>query len=218
MLHRKIHVTNSGGSDVAAVFFDGIGQIADKPLLAAVVGALFVGIGAGVCVRIGGAPGGDDALENAALATSGNYHNFYTVNGRKYAHTIDPRTGRPVTHSLLSATVIARDCATADAYATAFMVMGLDSARQIVKADQAPQDAAQGAQAAATATETPKVSDSTIQAEKEAQRSLSAAKKTIDDARDVKVLKGSVSDGNVTGEVQLRKDEANAVAGCGVDL
>ena len=75
-------------------------------------------------------------LENAALATSGNYHNFYTVNGRKYAHTIDPRTGRPVTHSLLSATVIARDCATADAYATAFMVMGLDSARQIVKADR----------------------------------------------------------------------------------
>ena len=75
-------------------------------------------------------------LENAAWATSGNYHNFYTVNGRKYAHTIDPRTGCPVTHSLLSATVIARDCATADAYATAFMVMGLDSARQIVKADR----------------------------------------------------------------------------------
>lgn len=78
------------------------------------------------------------------------------------------------------------------------------------KADQAPQDAAQGAQAAATATETPKVSDSTIQAEKEAQRSLGAAKKTIDDASDVKVLQGSVSDGNVAGEVQERKDEANA--------
>ncbi len=78
------------------------------------------------------------------------------------------------------------------------------------KADQAQQDAAQGAQAAATATETPKVSDSTIQAEKEAQRSLGAAKKTIDDASDVKVLQGSVSEGNVTGEVQARKDEANA--------
>ena len=78
------------------------------------------------------------------------------------------------------------------------------------KADQAPQDAAQGAQAAATATETPKVSDSTIQAEKEAQRSLGAAKKTIDDASDVKVLQGSVSEGNVAGEVQERKDEANA--------
>lgn len=78
------------------------------------------------------------------------------------------------------------------------------------KSDQAQQDAAQGAQAAATATETPKVSDSTIQAEKEAQRSLGAAKKTIDDASDVKVLQGSVSEGNVDGEVQERKDEANA--------
>ena len=78
------------------------------------------------------------------------------------------------------------------------------------KSDQAPQYAAQGAQAAATATETPKVSDSTIQAEKEAQRSLGAAKKTIDDASDVKVLQGSVSEGNVAGEVQERKDEANA--------
>lgn len=78
------------------------------------------------------------------------------------------------------------------------------------KSDQAPQDNAQGAQAAATATETPKVSNSTIQAEKEAQRSLGAAKKTIEDASDVKVLQGSVSEGNVTGEVQARKDEANA--------
>ena len=78
------------------------------------------------------------------------------------------------------------------------------------KSDQAPQDASQGAQAAATATETPKVSDYTIQAEKEAQRSLGAAKKTIDDASEVKVLQGSVSEGNVAGEVQARKDEANA--------
>ena len=78
------------------------------------------------------------------------------------------------------------------------------------KSDQAPQDTAQGAQAAATATETPKVSNSTIQAEKEAQRSLGAAENTIDDASDVKVLPGSVSEGNVDGEVQARKDEANA--------
>lgn len=78
------------------------------------------------------------------------------------------------------------------------------------KADQAPQDASQGAQAAATATETPKLSNSTIKAEKEAQRSLSAAEKTIDDASEVKVLQGSVSDANVDGEVQARKDEANA--------
>lgn len=77
------------------------------------------------------------------------------------------------------------------------------------KAVQAQQDASQGAQAAATATETPKVSDSTIQAENEAQRSLGAAEKTIDDVRDVKVLQGSVSEGNVAGEVQARQDEAN---------
>lgn len=77
------------------------------------------------------------------------------------------------------------------------------------KAVQTQQDATQGAQAAATATETPKVSDSTIQAENEAQRSLGAAEKTIGDARDVKVLQGSVSEGNVAGEVQARQDEAN---------
>lgn len=77
------------------------------------------------------------------------------------------------------------------------------------KAVQAQQDAAQGAQAAATATETPKVSDSTLKAENEAQRSLGAAEKTTDDARGVKVLQGSVSEGNVAGEVQARQDEAN---------
>lgn len=73
------------------------------------------------------------SLENAALATSGNYRNFYEHNGKKYAHTIDPRTGSPVQHSLLSATVIAPDCATADAYATAFMVMGLDEAKKTLE-------------------------------------------------------------------------------------
>lgn len=76
------------------------------------------------------------SLENAALATSGNYRNYYEVNGKKIAHTIDPRTGFPVQHTLLSATVFARDCATADAYATAFMVLGLNDAINIVKADQ----------------------------------------------------------------------------------
>lgn len=77
------------------------------------------------------------------------------------------------------------------------------------KAVQTQQDAAQVAQAAATATEMPKVSDSTLKAENEAQRSLGAAEKTIDDARGVKVLQGSVSEGNVAGEVQARQDEAN---------
>lgn len=78
------------------------------------------------------------------------------------------------------------------------------------KAVQATQDTAQGAQAAATATETPKVSNATIQAENEAQSALGAAEKTIDDSQDVKVIQGSVSEGNVAGEVQAKKDEANA--------
>lgn len=70
-------------------------------------------------------------LTNAGLATSGNYRNFYYKEGKKYAHTIDPRIGYPVQHSILSATVVAKDCATADAYATSFMVLGLDSAKAI---------------------------------------------------------------------------------------
>ena len=72
-------------------------------------------------------------ITDRAMATSGNYRNFYDKDGRRYAHTIDPRTGYPVQHSLLSATVIAANCATADAYATAFMVLGLDSARQVLQ-------------------------------------------------------------------------------------
>lgn len=67
-------------------------------------------------------------LEDKAVATSGNYRNFYIENGVKYAHTINPKSGYPVNHSLLSTTVIANDCMTADAFATAFMVMGVDSA------------------------------------------------------------------------------------------
>ncbi len=65
------------------------------------------------------------------MATSGNYRNFYYKGGKKYAHTIDPRTGYPIQHSILSATVIAKDCVTADAYATAFMVIGLEKAKEI---------------------------------------------------------------------------------------
>ncbi|MCE2615659.1 FAD:protein FMN transferase [Phocaeicola oris] len=68
------------------------------------------------------------SLTNKGMATSGNYRNFYYKGGKRYAHTIDPRSGYPVQHSILSATVLANDCATADAYATSFMVMGLDSA------------------------------------------------------------------------------------------
>lgn len=72
-------------------------------------------------------------VTNRAMATSGNYRNFYYKGGRKYAHTIDPATGYPVQHTLLSATVLAKNCATADAYATAFMVMGLDRAKELLQ-------------------------------------------------------------------------------------
>jgi len=67
-----------------------------------------------------------------AMATSGNYRNFYEKDGKKYAHTIDPRTGYPVQHSILSSTVLAQDCATADAYATAFMVLGMEEAQKVL--------------------------------------------------------------------------------------
>lgn len=67
-------------------------------------------------------------ITDAAMATSGNYRKFYYKEGKRYAHTIDPRLGYPIQHNILSATVIAKDCTTADAYATAFMVMGLEKA------------------------------------------------------------------------------------------
>lgn len=72
-------------------------------------------------------------LQNKALATSGNYRKFYKKNGIKYSHTINPKTGYPVNHSLLSATVIADDCITADGYATSFMVMGLEKSLELLK-------------------------------------------------------------------------------------
>ncbi|MBR7065155.1 MAG: FAD:protein FMN transferase [Prevotella sp.] len=71
-------------------------------------------------------------VTDKAMATSGNYRNFYYKDGKKYAHTIDPTTGYPVQHSLLSATVLASDCATADAYATSFMVLGLEGAQAVL--------------------------------------------------------------------------------------
>ena len=72
-------------------------------------------------------------LPDLAMATSGNYRNFYVEDGVKYAHTIDPKSGYPVQHSLLSATVLANDCMTADAFATAFMVLGMDLGVEIAR-------------------------------------------------------------------------------------
>ena len=65
------------------------------------------------------------------MATSGDYRNFYIKDGKKYSHTIDPHTGYPAERSIRSATVVAPDCMTADAYATVFMVLGVEAAEEI---------------------------------------------------------------------------------------
>jgi thiamine biosynthesis lipoprotein len=73
------------------------------------------------------------SISNCGLTTSGNYRKFYYLKGKKYAHEIDPRNGYPVVYNLLSATVVAPTCIQADAYATAFMVLGVDSSLQVCK-------------------------------------------------------------------------------------
>jgi len=72
-------------------------------------------------------------LKNKALATSGNYRRFYEKNGVRYSHTINPFTGFPAENRLLSVTVIHESCMLADAYATAFMVMGVKKSKQFLK-------------------------------------------------------------------------------------
>lgn len=132
------------GCDVVAALFDSVG-IADY----------MVEIGGEIVVkrlnskgsdwRIGISKPTDDSLAtetelqtvleltNRAMATSGNYRNFYYKDGKKYAHTIDPATCRPVNHNLLSVTVLAENCAVADAYATAMMVLGLERSLELCK-------------------------------------------------------------------------------------
>ena len=99
----------------------------------------------GDCWRIGIDKPTDDALAmnrelqlilsvcDKAVATSGNYRNFYVKDGVKYSHTIDPQTGYPSEQNILGATIIADDCMTADAYATAFMAMGLKKSIEVAK-------------------------------------------------------------------------------------
>ena len=114
---------------------------------------VFVEIGGEVAVR--GSKGGDPwmvgiqqpdtqvgqallaahAISDASMATSGDYRNFYEVDGVRYSHTIDPRTGRPVNHTLASATVITKTCMMADAWATALMVLGAEKGLAIAKAE-----------------------------------------------------------------------------------
>ena len=72
-------------------------------------------------------------LRDRAVATSGNYRNYIEENGERYTHIIDPKTGRPEKSNLLSVTVIADRCVVADAYATAFMVMGMDKTKNYLK-------------------------------------------------------------------------------------
>lgn len=75
------------------------------------------------------------SLNNRSIATSGNYRQYYFRDSIMYSHTINPKTGYPVQHSLLSASVIAPTCMLADAYATAFMVLGVDKALEIAEKD-----------------------------------------------------------------------------------
>lgn len=73
------------------------------------------------------------AISGKAIATSGNYRNYYIKDGRKIAHTINPKTGYPAQQDILSSTVIAPTCAEADAFATAFMVLGTEGAKQVLE-------------------------------------------------------------------------------------
>lgn len=78
------------------------------------------------------------ALENKAMATSGDYRNYYESEGQRYSHTIDPETGKPISHNLASVTVLADDCMTADALATAFNVMGFERAQALATRENIP--------------------------------------------------------------------------------
>ena len=74
------------------------------------------------------------AVHDSAIVTSGSYRKYYERDGVRYSHTIDPATGRPVQHTLLSATVVERECWLADAMATAYMVMGLERGKAFIDA------------------------------------------------------------------------------------
>ena len=71
--------------------------------------------------------------QKGGVATSGDYRNFYIKDGKKYAHTINPATGYPAGQNILSATIVAEDCMTADAYATTFMVLGVEKAKLLAQ-------------------------------------------------------------------------------------
>jgi thiamine biosynthesis lipoprotein len=78
------------------------------------------------------------ALRNTSMATSGDYRNYFEKNGKRYSHTIDPRTGRPTQHHLASVSVIHKNCMTADALATAIMVLGPEAGYNLALEEQLP--------------------------------------------------------------------------------
>lgn len=72
-------------------------------------------------------------VTNLAIATSGDYRNYFERNGVRYSHTIDPRTGKPISHNLASVTVLNPSCAKADAWATAFSVLGTEKSIELAE-------------------------------------------------------------------------------------
>lgn len=75
-------------------------------------------------------------LTDGAIATAGDYRNFYQEDGKRYSHVINPNTGKPIQHKLVSTSVYAADCMSADAYATALLVMGTEKAKQFIEQQQ----------------------------------------------------------------------------------
>jgi thiamine biosynthesis lipoprotein len=78
------------------------------------------------------------SLKNVALATSGDYRNYREIDGVAYSHTIDPSTGRPVTHQLASVTVADSECAMADGWATTLLVLGPDKGYELAVSRKIP--------------------------------------------------------------------------------
>ncbi|MBC8025795.1 MAG: FAD:protein FMN transferase, partial [Steroidobacteraceae bacterium] len=77
-------------------------------------------------------------LRNESIATAGDYRRFFEAEGRHYSHIIDPRSGFPVTHATVSATALAPDCMTADAWATVLMTMAPTDALRLAQAESLP--------------------------------------------------------------------------------
>ena len=78
------------------------------------------------------------SLDETSIATSGDYRNYFEVNGQRFSHTIDPKTGFPITHKLTSVSVIHPNNMYADAYATALTVMGTEKSLEFAKSQQLP--------------------------------------------------------------------------------